>query len=305
MGAPAELFLLVEEFLKEQGCVKSLKAFQKEAKNTLKSTTKPRRTLIELYNTPTASSSSNTKDNQDRAINAARKKERRESSSDSSSVEESSSDSSSDEESSSSSSSSEDSESDNDADSVSSDTESSSDDEESSSSSSGSEDSSDDDDSNNGTKKGTSKTSNTSGRKTSDKDIDSSSSKPESESSDSSSSSSSSSSDSDSDSNSSSSSQSGTKSNDKKLVDTVSKTQNEPFKRVRAENVVFADEKLKDNTYMSKGGAENGYGYRAHLDMIVTRGKGFRAEKTKKKRGSYKGGFITNESHSFKFPDSD
>jgi len=33
MGAPAELFLLVEEFLKEQGCVNSLKAFQKEAKN--------------------------------------------------------------------------------------------------------------------------------------------------------------------------------------------------------------------------------------------------------------------------------
>jgi hypothetical protein len=33
MGAPAELFPLVEEFLKGQGCVDSLKAFQKEAKN--------------------------------------------------------------------------------------------------------------------------------------------------------------------------------------------------------------------------------------------------------------------------------
>lgn len=46
---------------------------------------------------------------------------------------------------------------------------------------------------------------------------------------------------------------------------------------------------------------EAGYGYKAHLDMIVTKGKGFRAEKTKKKRGSYKGGQIDFESRSFKF----
>lgn len=83
------------------------------------------------------------------------------------------------------------------------------------------------------------------------------------------------------------------------------KVQNEPFKRVKAEDVVFLNDKLKDNTYMSKGGSETGYGYKAHLDMIVTKGKGFRAEKTKKKRGSYKGGLIDFESHSFKFPDSE
>lgn len=46
---------------------------------------------------------------------------------------------------------------------------------------------------------------------------------------------------------------------------------------------------------------EAGYGYKAHLDMIVTKGKGFRNEKTKKKRGSYKGGQIDFESRSFKF----
>lgn len=37
----------------------------------------------------------------------------------------------------------------------------------------------------------------------------------------------------------------------------------------------------------------NDYGQRAHQDLIVTRGAGFRKEKNKKKRGSYKGGEIT------------
>ncbi|KAI5900482.1 uncharacterized protein SCHCODRAFT_02481850 [Schizophyllum commune H4-8] len=35
------------------------------------------------------------------------------------------------------------------------------------------------------------------------------------------------------------------------------------------------------------------YGARAHQDLIVTRGAGFRKEKNKKKRGSYRGGDIT------------
>jgi len=83
------------------------------------------------------------------------------------------------------------------------------------------------------------------------------------------------------------------------------RVQNEPFKRVRAEDVTFIDNSLKDNTFMSGAGGESGYGYRAHLDMIVTKGKGFRAEKTKKKRGSYKGGLIDFESRSFKFADNE
>lgn len=35
------------------------------------------------------------------------------------------------------------------------------------------------------------------------------------------------------------------------------------------------------------------YGERASSDLIVTRGAGFRKEKNKKKRGSYRGGEIT------------
>ncbi len=82
------------------------------------------------------------------------------------------------------------------------------------------------------------------------------------------------------------------------------KEKNVPFKRVREEEVEFLDERLKDNTYTGKGGES--YGLRAHQDLIVTRGKGFRAEKTKKKRGSYRGGKIdTLGSHSIKFNDSD
>jgi hypothetical protein len=40
-------------------------------------------------------------------------------------------------------------------------------------------------------------------------------------------------------------------------------------------------------------GPSNDYGQRAHNDLIVTRGAGFRKEKNKKKRGSYRGGEIT------------
>ena len=43
----------------------------------------------------------------------------------------------------------------------------------------------------------------------------------------------------------------------------------------------FVAEELKDNTFMGKGGAVNSYGHKAHLDLIVTKGKGFRKEKDK------------------------
>ena len=39
--------------------------------------------------------------------------------------------------------------------------------------------------------------------------------------------------------------------------------------------------------------SENDYGAKASKDLIVTRGAGFRKEKNKKKRGSYRGGEIT------------
>ena len=46
---------------------------------------------------------------------------------------------------------------------------------------------------------------------------------------------------------------------------------------------------------------EHNYGAQAHKDLSVTRGDGFRKEKQKKKRGSYRGGVIDFETRSFKF----
>lgn len=63
----------------------------------------------------------------------------------------------------------------------------------------------------------------------------------------------------------------------------------------------FAHEKLRDNRFASKGGTAGDYGERAHQDLIITKGAGFRKEKMKKKRGSYSGGEITLQSHSIKF----
>lgn len=44
---------------------------------------------------------------------------------------------------------------------------------------------------------------------------------------------------------------------------------------------------------MTQGARPDDYGARANQDLIVTRGSGFRKEKNKKKRGSYRGGDIT------------
>eukprot|EP00041_Stephanoeca_diplocostata_P010363 m.164978 g.164978 ORF g.164978 m.164978 type:complete len:261 (+) comp18119_c0_seq2:75-857(+) len=65
---------------------------------------------------------------------------------------------------------------------------------------------------------------------------------------------------------------------------------NTPFRRVKEEEVVVHDS-LADNTYEGTFGA-GGWGAKASADLIVTRGKSFRHEKTKKKRGSYRGGTI-------------
>lgn len=89
----------------------------------------------------------------------------------------------------------------------------------------------------------------------------------------------------------------------------------EPFRRVREEEVeVFPTDKflpnclqvdsaLVDNSYEGTFGGD-GWGAKASRDLLVTRGKSFRHEKTKKKRGSYKGGPIDPSSvKSFKFGD--
>ncbi|KAF7837971.1 suppressor protein SRP40 isoform X1 [Senna tora] len=77
------------------------------------------------------------------------------------------------------------------------------------------------------------------------------------------------------------------------------------FQRVKIDDVKFADERLQDNSYWAKDGAESGYGAKAEEILGQVRGRGFRHEKTKKKRGSYRGGQIDLESHSIKFNYSD
>lgn len=73
------------------------------------------------------------------------------------------------------------------------------------------------------------------------------------------------------------------------------------FRRVKPDEVNFADERLQNNSYWAKEGAESGYGAKAEEVLGQVRGKDFRHEKTKKKRGSYRGGQIDLQSHSVKF----
>ncbi|XP_022974375.1 nucleolar and coiled-body phosphoprotein 1 isoform X1 [Cucurbita maxima] len=77
------------------------------------------------------------------------------------------------------------------------------------------------------------------------------------------------------------------------------------FQRVKVDAVTFSDEKLADNSYWAKGGAETGYGAKAQEALGQVKGRDFRHEKTKKKRGSYRGGVIDLQSHSVKFNYSD
>jgi SRP40, C-terminal domain len=88
---------------------------------------------------------------------------------------------------------------------------------------------------------------------------------------------------------------------------------NTPFQRVKVEMTEYHDEKPRDNTFearvrpiscilgehafdgliIAQAARPDDYGAKAHRDLIVTRGDGFRKEKNKKKRGSYRGGNIT------------
>lgn len=71
-----------------------------------------------------------------------------------------------------------------------------------------------------------------------------------------------------------------------------------PFSRIDISKVEFHHPILRDNRYNA---GEEDYGAKASRDLIVTRGKAFRTEKGKKKKGSYRGGKITTEVASFKF----
>lgn len=50
-------------------------------------------------------------------------------------------------------------------------------------------------------------------------------------------------------------------------------------------------------------GARGSWGERASRDLLPTRGKSFKHEKTKKKRGSYRGGAIDTSVNSIRFDD--
>ncbi|KAI3754699.1 hypothetical protein L1987_54487 [Smallanthus sonchifolius] len=63
--------------------------------------------------------------------------------------------------------------------------------------------------------------------------------------------------------------------------------------------------KKKHRNVTSEDGAEIGYGAKAQEVLGQVRGRDFRHEKTKKKRGSYRGGLINQQSHSIKFNYSD
>jgi hypothetical protein len=81
----------------------------------------------------------------------------------------------------------------------------------------------------------------------------------------------------------------------------ASKRFKEPYRRVNSNQVSYADSRLKDNSFLAKEGADFSYGYKAHKDLVHVRGKDFRHEKTKKKKGSYRGGMIDTSVHSIKF----
>lgn len=63
---------------------------------------------------------------------------------------------------------------------------------------------------------------------------------------------------------------------------------NAPFSRIPKD--IKVDEKLASNAYVPYN-----YAQKAHEDLIVTKGKNFTKEKNKKKRGSYRGGYIDVE----------
>lgn len=81
------------------------------------------------------------------------------------------------------------------------------------------------------------------------------------------------------------------------------KTANVPFRRIREEDIEV-DQRLANNSFDAKLGAHGDWGQKANDVLRFTKGKSFRHEKTKKKRGSYRGGAISTSVNSIKF-DSD
>ena len=94
---------------------------------------------------------------------------------------------------------------------------------------------------------------------------------------------------------------------------------NVPFQRIKSDEVSYLKvrggeaeaARLLDNTFESKfkdtwadGEVREDYGAKASAILSQVRGKDFRHEKTKKKRGTYKGGPVDMASNSIKFVNS-
>jgi len=79
------------------------------------------------------------------------------------------------------------------------------------------------------------------------------------------------------------------------------KTPNAPFQRVKIGDAPELPEGMRDNSFsVERAGT---YGALAQAKLGVTRGKRFQHEKTKGKRGNYRGGTLDNEVRSIKFDD--
>ncbi|XP_069096637.1 nucleolar and coiled-body phosphoprotein 1 isoform X4 [Pleurodeles waltl] len=74
----------------------------------------------------------------------------------------------------------------------------------------------------------------------------------------------------------------------------------EPFRRVRDEEIEV-DFRVGNNSFDAKRGAKGDWGEKANNVLKFTKGKSFRHEKTKKKRGNYCGGEISTSIKSIKF----
>lgn len=72
------------------------------------------------------------------------------------------------------------------------------------------------------------------------------------------------------------------------------------FKRIKS-NTEGLPTELADNSYRPE--SHNDFGVRAQQSFSKVKGKQFKHEKTKKKRGSYTGGIISTNVKSFKFED--
>lgn len=78
------------------------------------------------------------------------------------------------------------------------------------------------------------------------------------------------------------------------------KHRSSPFRRVNPGTLSFTKPEFKDNSFNSKKGKDV-WGAKAAVSLGNVKGKNFRKEKTKKKRGNYSGGRISTEVNSIKF----